>query len=590
MRKLIATVSVLMLIASSVFAADFVPQPMVISAPATVAYDFDGAELSIPVDVAGAPATGMLLVYTKDKGATINAVHNGYLGWHYVNKIDTCVYVSVPGMMDIGANTLKWSGKDNDGNVVASGEYTYYIWGFDNFNFKIPVTRSISPKPWGRVTLKTHNDDGSPKAQPYMYQVSGQRGAQTELKLTNTLKWLIGSDPDNADMLETTGTMDIMDTGGMAFDPANETNFFKAGNANNGTYTTYAWEWVPNDLAVLRTEWGEDGISAITTAQPANGDFGPGVHSDGGDFLLTANSDLLGTTTEAEVVYLELETGEEVKRLDVAEWFVSVDDADHDGQSSSGPAQFNVKNGQMVLGSHSSCMNLVIDLAYEEDDQAIVWFNDNGDYTGDHNFEEGAAREWICNDYNVGPYKYNITLDDKGFSLFPSFDMGAVSFGLYAPDGTGLSYHALAGETANQKLDTNTLSYGSAYDGLLVSNNSAAEDKTGFFWVGQDTFMGTISSGVSVDEDAPAGFAVAQNSPNPFNPTTTIGFSIADAGNVSIDVFNVAGQKIDTVTNGFMAAGNHTVSWDASGFSAGVYFYTVTSGDMSKTMKMTLVK
>ena len=101
--------------------------------------------------------------------------------------------------------------------------------------------------------------------------------------------------------------------------------------------------------------------------------------------------------------------------------------------------------------------------------------------------------------------------------------------------------------------------------------------------------MGIISTEVSVDEDASA-FAVAQNSPNPFNPTTTINFSIVEAGNVSIDVFNVAGQKVDTIANEFMSSGSQSVVWDASGFSAGIYFYTVKSGDITKTMKMTLLK
>ncbi|MFC1574049.1 T9SS type A sorting domain-containing protein, partial [Candidatus Latescibacterota bacterium] len=95
---------------------------------------------------------------------------------------------------------------------------------------------------------------------------------------------------------------------------------------------------------------------------------------------------------------------------------------------------------------------------------------------------------------------------------------------------------------------------------------------------------------VDVSEDSPAAFAVDQNSPNPFNPTTSISFKLTEAGNVSVEVFNVAGQKIDTVANEFMSSGSHSVTWNASGFSAGIYFYTVKSGDFSRTMKMTLLK
>jgi hypothetical protein len=95
---------------------------------------------------------------------------------------------------------------------------------------------------------------------------------------------------------------------------------------------------------------------------------------------------------------------------------------------------------------------------------------------------------------------------------------------------------------------------------------------------------------VDVADQAPAAFTVSQNSPNPFNPTTAINFTLAQAGHVTIDVFNAAGQKMDTIANANMTAGVHSVTWNAAKFSAGVYFTTVKSGDSSKTIKMTLLR
>ena len=95
---------------------------------------------------------------------------------------------------------------------------------------------------------------------------------------------------------------------------------------------------------------------------------------------------------------------------------------------------------------------------------------------------------------------------------------------------------------------------------------------------------------VAVEEEVQVAFAVEQNSPNPFNPTTSISYTIPEANHVTVDIFNVAGQKVDTLVNDFMDAGKHSAVWDASGFSNGVYFYTVKSGDFSRTMKMTLLK
>jgi len=81
-----------------------------------------------------------------------------------------------------------------------------------------------------------------------------------------------------------------------------------------------------------------------------------------------------------------------------------------------------------------------------------------------------------------------------------------------------------------------------------------------------------------------------QNYPNPFNLNTTISFKIVNKGNVTIDVYNITGQNIDTVMNKFMEPGTHSCIWEASRFSSGVYFYTIRSGVFSKSKKMMLLK
>ncbi len=196
------------------------------------------------------------------------------------------------------------------------------------------------------------------------------------------------------------------------------------------------------------------------------------------------------------------------------------------------------------------------------------------------------------------PYSYVTDADRHLFSTFGAYDLGAVSFGLIGPDGTGIDYYAFAGEIADWKCGTTYIDYDSAYDGIITDNisTSGAEDPgaikygNGIWFVAHDSIKGIITNVVAVENDAPDAFAVAQNSPNPFNPTTTISFSIPEAGNVAIDVFNVAGQRVDTVVSDFMSAGSHSVTWNASEFSAGVYFYSVKTDNFTKTMKMTLLK
>jgi flagellar hook assembly protein FlgD len=90
-------------------------------------------------------------------------------------------------------------------------------------------------------------------------------------------------------------------------------------------------------------------------------------------------------------------------------------------------------------------------------------------------------------------------------------------------------------------------------------------------------------------------FALYQNYPNPFNPDTKIEFDIFSAGNVEIAVYNLLGQKIKTLFNGYRPTGPYYVMWDgrnASGHavSSGVYFYRLEAKNFSKTKKMLLVK
>lgn len=96
--------------------------------------------------------------------------------------------------------------------------------------------------------------------------------------------------------------------------------------------------------------------------------------------------------------------------------------------------------------------------------------------------------------------------------------------------------------------------------------------------------------------DIPDGFALYDNYPNPFNPSTTIEFDISSPGLVEIAVFNIVGQKIRTLTDKqFSQAGRYKVEWngrDGLGrlVGSGVYFYRLKAGDVIKTKKMIMVK
>jgi hypothetical protein len=90
--------------------------------------------------------------------------------------------------------------------------------------------------------------------------------------------------------------------------------------------------------------------------------------------------------------------------------------------------------------------------------------------------------------------------------------------------------------------------------------------------------------------DVPGSYELSQNYPNPFNPTTTINFNLAKASNVKLTVYNVLGQKVMTLVDSRMSAGQQTVKFDASKLTSGVYFYRLDAGNFSSVKKMLLVK
>jgi hypothetical protein len=99
----------------------------------------------------------------------------------------------------------------------------------------------------------------------------------------------------------------------------------------------------------------------------------------------------------------------------------------------------------------------------------------------------------------------------------------------------------------------------------------------------------------AVNEQVPAAFTLSQNVPNPFNPTTTIAFTLPVSGMAKLSVYNVLGQEIRTLLSGNLAAGNHSVVWngiDDSGraVTSGVYFYRLESGPMQMTKKLMLLR
>jgi flagellar hook assembly protein FlgD len=93
----------------------------------------------------------------------------------------------------------------------------------------------------------------------------------------------------------------------------------------------------------------------------------------------------------------------------------------------------------------------------------------------------------------------------------------------------------------------------------------------------------------------PKSYNLAQNFPNPFNPSTTIKYDMKDKGLVTLKVYNVAGQLVRTLANSVKNAGSYTVAWDGKNdrggsVASGIYFYKMETKDFSQTKKMVMLR
>ncbi len=101
--------------------------------------------------------------------------------------------------------------------------------------------------------------------------------------------------------------------------------------------------------------------------------------------------------------------------------------------------------------------------------------------------------------------------------------------------------------------------------------------------------------GTGVSNKTPKAFALGQNYPNPFNPSTAIQFNIPEAGQVNLEVYDMLGRHVRTLVSGIYSSGQHTQLWDGKDsngriVSAGVYVYTIKSGQFSASKKMLFMK
>ncbi len=169
-------------------------------------------------------------------------------------------------------------------------------------------------------------------------------------------------------------------------------------------------------------------------------------------------------------------------------------------------------------------------------------------------------------------------------------DHGANTWELYFSLNNGLSWDTLAIGIMKSQLNyewTIPDSFANKKCRILVVQNNALGSK----YTDQCTefSIGTIADVSSRKPDIQE-FALYPAYPDPFNNSTTISFNLPGLTNVELEIYNIAGQKIETLLNQQMEPGLHKIFWNADNFSSGIYLYEIKAGNSLKTGKLILLK
>ncbi len=305
-----------------------------------------------------------------------------------------------------------------------------------------------------------------------------------------------------------------------------------------------------------------------------------------------------------EVKWAEVDLSEDGKRLRLRTPVGEIEDGEIVGYSSDGK----------------------VDLRYLVDDGRFISFKVEGNYHGKLIIDPPLARLWATyyggGDEDEG---YSVTTDALG-NVFVTGNTYSTNFPTYNPGGAYYqeskagSYDVFILKFSNSGIRQWATYYGGndmdvgysiATDGsgnvfvtgsTYSTNFPTQNPGGGAYYQGNlaqagypDVFILKFEGGEATaveDREIPRAFAVYQNYPNPFNPGTEIRFDLPEAGNVKVEVFNLLGEKVAALYDGFMDAGyDRKIRWDADGFPSGVYFYRVSlNGKYVDVKKMVLVK
>tara|TARA_R100001163_G_C5065852_1_gene203930 strand:- start:2932 stop:4062 length:1131 start_codon:yes stop_codon:yes gene_type:complete len=227
-------------------------------------------------------------------------------------------------------------------------------------------------------------------------------------------------------------------------------------------------------------------------------------------------------------------------------------------------------------------------------DMSGWYFSDSDD---EHKFTFPTGTILAADSYLV------LTRNDSLFrELFPDVQnkIGDMDFGL-SGDGELIRLFDSNGAIVDELTYNDKAPWPVEADGMgatLALTNPGFDNSLGENWAASSSHgtPGQSNSDVSVSneeelfDELPKNVSLSQNYPNPFNPVTTINYGLDKPGRVSIRVYDITGRLVSVLVDENSSAGNFSVSWNATGFSSGVYFYTLEALGQKVSKRLTLIK
>ena len=592
-----------------------------------VNYDFEG-EATIGFTLRDSRAHIWLVIYTKDQptpegfgGPKSPIAPNGAL-WRKAG-IPNMVTVVDKGQFEEGSHTITWDGTDFEGNKVESGDYTLYVIGLNDQDDANLVGVAgwngftngfadalVDSEGQGWIISNARELPGASFNLHYvMYKIGENNwlenptGYNLIFVPNGTGSWTTTINPDNILEMWAASQYDNPDAD------------LIEGAVGNSQQGVSAWI-MAEDLSqgIPRAGFGDENSQISVLPTPHTNKYAAITYHNG--LLYLARGRWQTDPPLSELLVLDAETGDLVRSIDMNEWWLDTGIDPESGDETTltvGPNNLFANDNGIYMTSggfgRSGVTASFGRIMLTDFDGNPIWINGNGDDIGDVIAPEVAEPLGMTSRINEAS---TIEATSAGFVAISEEGIGEeqLHYGaLVGPDGAGLFHIDIANAPQSPgpwSSGIDIIHEGSDYDGIYYTTFDSTFFHEHAIWneiahapfrIAEAVIGPDVATVVEEMAGAPTPdqYALSDAYPNPFNPETTIEFALPQEGPALMMVFNIQGQKVKTLVNEVLPAGQYRAVWDGTdtsgrAVSSGVYLYRLRSGSFVETKKVSFIK